>query len=179
MSDSDRLQALAESIGEHQRPPIHQWNPSQTGSIDITIRRDGSWIHEGSEIKRQALVRLFASILRFQDGKHYLVTPVEKLEIQVDDAPFVAVAMDLFDQGSESQVIAFRTNLDEDVIAGSEHVISVSYSAQGEPSPYVTVRDGLRALVGRAVWLELAELVVERDGVASVLSNGMYFALTD
>lgn len=179
MSDSDRLQDLAESIGEHKRPPVHQWNPSHVGLIDITIRRDGSWIHEGSEIKRQALVQLFASILRFQDGKHYLVTPVEKLEIRVDDAPFVAVAMDLFDRGSESQVIAFRTNLAEDVIVDREHVISVTYSAQGEPSPYVTVRDGLRALLGRAVWIELAELAIERNGVACVLSNGMYFALTD
>ncbi len=179
MNDSDRLRALAQAIGEHKRPPIEQWNPLHTGSIDITVRRDGSWIHEGSEIKRQALVRLFASILRVEDGKHYLVTPVEKLEIQVDDAPFVAVAMELFEPGSENQVIAFRTNLDDDVIVNNEHGISVTYSAKGEPAPYVTVRDGLQALLGRAVWLELAELAVERDSVACVLSNGMYFALTD
>ena len=179
MNDSDRLQALVETIGEHNRPPVEQWNPSHVGSIDITVRRNGSWMHEGAEIKRQALVRLFASILRVEDGKHYLVTPVEKLEIQVDDAPFVAVAMDIFERGSENQVIAFRTNLDDDVIVNTEHAISVTYSPQGEPAPYVTVRNGLQALLGRTVWLELAEHAIERDGVACVLSNGMYFALTD
>ena len=111
--EDNRLQALAQSIGDHKRPPVHLWNPSHTGAIDIVIRRDGSWIHEGSEIKRLALVQLFASILRLENDRYYLVTPVEKLEIRVDDAPFVAVAMDVFNAGSAEQVIAFRSNLDD------------------------------------------------------------------
>lgn len=177
--DQSRLQSLAQSIGEHKRPPLHLWNPSSTGSIDIVIRRDGSWIHEGSEIKRAALVRLFASILRLEDGKHYLVTPVEKLEIQVEDAPFVAVAMDVFNQGNAEQVIAFRSNIDENVIAGPQNKISVSYTASGEPSPYVVVRDQLQALIGRATWLELAELATQQDGITGVFSSGMFFALSE
>ena len=87
--------------------------------------------------------------------------------------------MELFDQSTEQQKIAFRSNLGDHVVVDREHAISVNYSASGEPSPYVIVRDGLKALLGRSVWLELAELAVERNGVASVLSNGMYFALTD
>ena len=77
MNDSTRLQALVQSIGEQKRPPVHLWDPTNIGSIDITVCRDGSWIHEGGEIKREAMVRLFASILRFENDKYYLVTPVE------------------------------------------------------------------------------------------------------
>ncbi len=179
MSDLDRLQSLAQSIGDHKRPPVHLWNPSNAGDIDIIIRRDGSWIHEGSEIKRPALVQLFASILRVEGDKYYLVTPVEKLEIKVEDAPFVAVGMDTFNQGSHDQVLTFRSNLDEHVIVDSQHKISVNYSANGEPSPYVIVRDQLKALISRAVWIELASLATQQSGVTGVLSSGMFFALTD
>lgn len=177
--EDNRLQALAQSIGDHKRPPVHLWNPSHTGAIDIVIRRDGSWIHEGSEIKRLALVQLFASILRLENDRYYLVTPVEKLEIRVDDAPFVAVAMDVFNAGSAEQVIAFRSNLDDKVIVDAQHEISVSYSSDGEPSPYVIVRDRLKALIGRSVWIDLAQLATQQDGVTGVLSSGMFFALSD
>jgi len=178
MSSSDRLEALAHQIEHAQRPPLHLWHPEREASIDITIRRDGSWIHEGGEIKREALVKLFASILRLEEGRYFLVTPVEKLEIIVEDSPFLATSMETFHTGSEEQLITFHTNLGDPVIVDDKHALSVSYSNSGEPAPHVEVRDGLRALLARSVWIELAELATECRGVTGVFSSGMFFALS-
>ncbi len=164
-------------------PPVERWNPPLSGDMDLHIARDGVWSHEGRPIQREALVRLFASILRYDpDGHYYLVTPVEKWRIQVDDAPFLAVRLDAEGTGREQRLL-FTTNLDDQVSAGSAHPLMVEYrSPSGEPSPYIHIRGGLRALLSRAVFLELIELGEERPAANGgrdygVWSKGKFFSL--
>lgn len=152
------------------------------GDIDMRIARDGTWYYLGSPIGRPALVKLFASVLRRDaDGDFWLETPVEKCRIQVEDAPFLAVEM--VARGAErKQQLEFRTNVNEIVIAGPDHPIRVETdSATGEPSPYVMIRDGLEALIARAVFYDMVELAEERrvDGetVLGVWSGGAFFPL--
>lgn len=163
-------------------PPVERWNPPLSGEMNLRIARDGAWYHEGAPIQREALVRLFASILRHDaDGHYYLVTPVEKWRIQVDDAPFLAIRLDATGAGRD-QVLTFSTNMGDTVIAGPDHPLSVEYRTPGgEPTPYLHVRGRLRALLTRAVFLELVELGEEqctdqgRD--YGVWSQGQYFRL--
>ncbi len=163
-------------------PPVERWNPPLSGEMDLRIARDGVWYHEGAPIQREALVRLFASILRRDaDGHHYLVTPVEKWRIQVDDAPFLAIWLDAAGAGRD-QVLSFTTNVGDTVIAGPDHPLDVEYRApNGEPAPYLHVRGRLRALLTRAVFLELIELGEERRTDRGrdygVWSQGQYFRL--
>ena len=170
-------------------PPVERWNPPLSGIMDLRIHRDGSWQHEGQPIRREALVRLFASILRRDpDDQYYLVTPVEKWQIQVEDAPFRAVRLDASGHGRD-QTLVFTTNVGDVVTAGPAHPLSVEYTVVGgEPAPYVHVRGRLRALLTRAVFLELAELGEPGepgyadpgpDGVADygVWSQGQFFVL--
>ena len=163
-------------------PPVERWNPPLSGEMNLCIARDGTWHHEGAPIQREALVRLFASILRHDaDGHYYLVTPVEKWRIQVDDAPFLAVRLDATGAGHD-QILTFTTNLGDTVIAGPDHPLSVEYHApNGEPSPYLHVRGRLRALLTRAVFLELVELGEERRTAQGrdygIWSQGQYFRL--
>lgn len=163
-------------------PPVDRWNPPLSGDIDLRIARDGTWYHEGAAFQREALVRLFASILRRDDdGHHYLITPVEKWRIQVEDAPFVAIRLDAGGTGPE-QVLTFTTNVGDVVIAGPEHPLMVEYRRPGgEPSPYLHVRGGLRALLSRAVFVELIDLGEERatgEGRCyGVWSSGLFFSL--
>ena len=152
------------------------------GDIDMRIARDGTWYYLGSPIGRPAMVKLFASVLkRDENGDFWLETPVEKCRIQVEDAPFLAVEMRV--RGTENkQALEFRTNIDEIVIAGPEHPIRVvTDSATGEPSPYIMVRDGLKALIARAVFYDLVELAEQRrvgdETVLGVWSAGAFFAL--
>jgi hypothetical protein len=174
--------ALAQQVQNQTLPPIDRWNPPLSGDMDMRIARDGTWYHEGQPIERQNLARLFSTILRCEeDGDYYLVTPVEKWRIRVDDAPLVAVLLDVIDEGKE-QALRFTTNLGDVVIAGPEHALEVEYiKPDGEPSPYIHVRDRLRALLSRSVFLELAELGEERhvDGklVYGVSSQGVFFIL--
>ena len=127
------------------------------GDFGIRILRDGTWLYHGSPITRKPLVRLFASVLRRHDDAFWLITPVERGRIAVDDAPFVAVEMTI-DGAGASQRVSFRTNLDENVTADDAHPIRVATdAATGEPSPYVMVRDGLEALIARAVYYDLVE----------------------
>lgn len=135
------------------------------GDIDMSIARDGTWYYQGTPIKRERLVRLFASVLmRDETGDYWLKTPVEKARISVEDAPFVAVELRVEGEG-EDQRLVFRTNLDEEVTAGPEHPLRVDEDAEsGEPSPYVTVRQGLEALIARPVFYELADLAVAENG---------------
>ena len=155
-------------------PPVHLWNPPNVGEIDILIRKDGSWLHEGGVIGREALVRLFSSILRKDPDGTYLVTPHEKLKIRVEDAPFVAVRVD-----REGEALRFLTNVGDAVEAGPDHPIRVEVDATGEPRPYLHVRAGLEALISRPVFYELVELAEERetDGglELGVSSNGAWF----
>ena len=153
-------------------PPVHLWNPPNTGEIDIVIKADGRWLHEGGVIGREALVRLFSTVLRKDPDGIYLVTPVEKLKITVEDAPFVAVRVD-----REGDTLRFQTNVGDTVEAGPENPIRVEIDAGGEPRPYLHVRRGLEALIARPVFYELVEMAEEREGALGVVSNGTWFAL--
>ncbi len=172
--------SLAEiaALAEAQRlPPVDQWNPRHCGHSLMRIARDGTWFHEGSPIGRPALVRLFASILRREPGGgHVLVTPVEKLDIDVEDAPFVAVEVKSEGEARERR-LAFRLNTGDVVVAGPEHRLHVEERSDG-PHPYLHVRGGLEALIVRSVYYELAELALQEGSKPFGLwSNGAFFPL--
>ena len=156
-------------------PPVHLWNPPHCGEIDIVIRKDGLWFHEGSPIGREALVRLFSTVLRKDPDGFHLVTPVEKMKITVEDAPFIAVRVD-----REGGALRFLTNVGDEVEAGPENAIRVEVDpATGEPRPYLHVRRGLEARIARPVFYELVELAEERETPEGpqlgVASNGAWF----
>ncbi len=157
-------------------PPVHLWNPAACGAADILIRRDGTWIHEGTPIGRPALVRLFSTVLRKEPDGYWLVTPVEKLRIEVEDAPFVAVGLE-----ATGEVLRFATNVGDVVDAGPGHPIRVETRAGGEPRPYLHVRDGLEALISRPVFYQLAEMAELRSDAGearmAVRSGGVWFDL--
>lgn len=162
--------------------------PVDCGHYDIRIARDGTWYYRGSPIQRKPLVTLFSSVLkRDGEGRYWLETPVERGRVDVDDAPFVAVALEVSGTG-DSQILTFHTNLDEIVTADRDHRIRVETDPEtGEPSPYIHVRGGLDALISRAVYYQLAELAVSRPGardsddsgdpVFGVWSGGVFFEL--
>lgn len=158
-------------------PPVHLWNPAHSGEIDIVIGRDGGWTHEGAPIAREALVRLFSTILRKDPDGIYLVTPVEKMKITVEDAPFVAVRVDRVAGDDGRPVLRFETNVGDAVEAGGDNPIRVATDPGGEPRPYVHVRRGLEALIARPVFYELVEIAEERDGELGVESHGHWFPL--
>jgi len=171
----NKLEGVAEAVKQapgRGLPPVHLWNPSHSGEIDIRIATDGAWYHEGGRIGREAMVRLFSTILRKDADGIYLVTPVEKLKITVEDAPFVAVRVD-----REGEDLTFTTNVGDAVTAGPENPIRVAVAADGEPRPYVHVRRGLEALIARPVFYELVEMASERAGRLGVASNGAWFDL--
>ena len=184
--DPNTLQEILKAIKGKKLPPVHLWNPDFCGDMDMRIARDGAWYYMGTPIGRLAMVKLFSTVLRHdQDGKYYLVTPVEKLGIKVDDAPFVAVEMVQNGQGRE-QTLSFRTNVDDWVIADHDHPIRVETDPKTQqPSPYILVRDNLEALIGRAVFYELVDLAQQQDdgaegadgAVLGVWSAGAFFAL--
>lgn len=156
-------------------PPVHLWNPAHCGDIDIVIKRDGTWFHEGTPIGREALVRLFSTVLRLDPDGLHLVTPAEKLRITAEDAPFVAVRVD-----REGEDLVFTTNVGDRVTADPEHVIRVATEPGGdEPAPYVHVRRGLEARINRPVFYELVEMAEERETPAGpqlgVTSGGAFF----
>jgi hypothetical protein len=154
-------------------PPVHLWNPDHVGDIDIVIRRSGEWLHEGRTIGREALVRLFSTVLRKDPDGICLVTPVEKLRIAVEDAPFVAVAVE-----RRGTALTFTTNVGDEVEAGPDNAIRVESDPQsGEPRPYLHVRRGLEALIARPVFYELVEMAKEEGGALVVESNGARFSL--
>jgi hypothetical protein len=153
-------------------PPVHLWNPTHSGEIDIVIRADGSWWHEGARISREALVRLFSTVLRKDPDGYWLVTPVEKQRLVVEDAPFLATRVD-----REGQALKFLTNVGDETVAGPDNPIRVETGQDGEPRPYVHVRRGLEALISRPVFYELVEMAEEREGRLGVVSNGAWFDL--
>jgi hypothetical protein len=143
--------------------PVHLWNPPYCGDIDMRIAADGTWFYQGTPIGRPALVRLFASILKREGEQYFLVTPVEKCGIVVEDAPFMAVEMQA-GEGGAGRELRFRTNADDWVVCGSEHPLRFEpEAATGGLKPYVHVRSGLWAKVTRAVWYDLVELGEERE----------------
>lgn len=180
VAGGDKLKAVetaAKQAPGRGLPPVHLWNPSHSGEIDIVIKRDGSWRHEGAPIAREALVRLFSTILRKDHDGIYLVTPVEKMKITVEDAPFVAVRVDRAAGEAGRPVLRFTTNVGDQVEAGPENPIRVATDPAGEPRPYVHVRRGLEALIARPVFYELVDMAEERDGMLGVDSGGAWFAL--
>ncbi len=172
------FEAVSAVAGQPARalPPVHLWNPAHCGEIDIRIRKDGVWLHEGTPIGRPALVRLFSSILRKDPDGVFLVTPVEKLKISVEDAPFTAVGVE-----RDGEALRFATNVGDLVEAGPDHALRVETSPGGEPRPYLHVRGGLDALILRPVFYELVEMGVRRQAAdgprLAVASNGAWFDL--
>ncbi|MEQ9260616.1 MAG: DUF1285 domain-containing protein [Roseovarius sp.] len=165
-------QAMGKSL-----PPVQDWHPPLSGEIDIVIARDGTWYHEGSKMTRRGLVALFSSILRKEGERYYLVTPVEKWALRVEDAPFVAVDVEAEGEG-RAQVIAFETNVGDKVLAGATNPIRVERDAEtGEPSPYVMVRDGLEALIDRKSFYRMVELGAHEDGWFGLWSDGAFFRI--
>lgn len=171
----DDVAAAAKQAPGRGLPPVHLWNPAHSGVIDIVIKKDGRWLHEGSVIGREALVRLFSTVLRKDPDGFHLVTPVEKMRITVEDAPFIAVRVD-----REGEDLKFLTNVGDEVVAGPETGIRVEVDeATGEPRPYLHVRRGLEALITRPVFYELVEMAEERDGELGVMSGGIWFPVGD
>ena len=151
--------AAAARRAESKGPaPVHLWNPPFCGDLDMRIARDGTWFYLGTPIGRPELVRLFSTIIRKDGDDYFLVTPVEKVGIQVDDVPFVAVDFDVKDPGAQ-QSIVFTTNVGDSVSAGSDAPIYVSRDPEtGEPSPYITVRANLLALIDRKSFYRLVDI---------------------
>jgi hypothetical protein len=163
-------------------PPVHLWNPPFCGDLDMRIAGDGTWFYMGTPIGRPALVRLFSTILKREDGKHFLVTPVEKVGIRVDDAPFLAVEM-LKESDSRGRLLRFRTNVDDWVDCDAGHRLRFEAGADGGLTPYLHVRADLWAKVTRALYYDLVDMGEERvvDGRAmfGVASAGEFFAMAD
>jgi hypothetical protein len=158
------------------RPPA-----IELGDLDMRIARDGAWFYRGSPINRMALVKLFASVLRREgDGTYWLVTPAERGRVAVEDAPFIAVAVEREGEGREQRLI-FRTNLDEIVTAGAGHELRVETAADGAPAPYILVRPGLEARLARPVFYELVEwgeeVPIAGESQFGVWSSGVFFRL--
>jgi hypothetical protein len=171
------LAEIARLAEEKKLPPVEKWNPAHCGHSGMRIARDGTWFHEGSPIGRQTMVRLFSTILRREpDGGFVLVTPAEKLNIDVEDAPFVAVELKSEGEG-RNRSLAFRLNTDDVVVAGPRHPLRFE-GGEGGPHPYVEVRPGLDALVARPVYYELANLALaEGTEPPGLWSGGAFFPL--
>ena len=172
----------AESLADAARaaqgrglPPVHLWNPPFCGDLDMRIARDGTWFYLGTPIGRFELVRLFSTILRRDGDDYFLVTPVEKVGITVDDAPFVAVDFEPEGEGA-TQALIFETNVGDKVAAGPENPIRVVRDPKtGEPSPYVLIRANLEALIDRKSFYRLVDIGAHHDGWFGVWSGGEFF----
>jgi uncharacterized protein len=171
------LAELQQLIDGRRLPPVDQWNPERCGHSGMRITRDGTWYHEGRPIHRRAMVRLFSTVLRREaDGRHVLVTPVEKLDIEVETTAFRAIEMTREGKGA-SQRIAFALDSGDAVMLGPDHPLRVVAGQHG-PSPRLLVRHGLEAELTRAVYYELAELALAHDAdVPGVWSDGAFFSL--
>ena len=179
---------LAEVAGQleaHKKsrslPPVHLWKPDFSGDIDMQIRADGTWWHEGGQIKRPAMVSMFASILWHENDEYFLVTPVEKVRIQVEDVPLFVTELQVEEENG-LQVLRFMTSTEDVVTAGVDHLLRVETDPDTEePSPYIMVRYGMEARLNRNVFYQLAELAyeVEINGQQHLMvdSAGMQFSL--
>ena len=174
---------MTEQGGERKLPPVHLWNPEHCGDIGMAIKADGSWWHEGRIIGREKLVKLFSTILRKDDdGTTYLVTPYEKVIVDIEDAPFLAVRVDRVGEAGEGQTLAFTTNLGDVALAGSELKLRVETAPDTlEPAPYVLVRGRLEAKLTRPCFYELVAMAVPNpadDGATlGVWSQGAFFVI--
>ncbi|PZO66416.1 MAG: DUF1285 domain-containing protein [Paracoccus denitrificans] len=162
---------IARREGRKGLPPVHLWNPPYCGEMDLLIRADGTWVHEGRPITRAPLVRLFSTVLKREGDQFFLVTPVEKLGIRVEDAPFLAIDADIGDD------IVFTTNVGDQITAGPDHAIRFE-DRGGEPRPYVHVRAGLDALIDRKTFYRLVDAATaDADGRLVLTSDGATFPL--
>ena len=163
------LAEIAALAAARKLPPVEQWHPAARSDSLMTIKADGRWFHDGGEIKRPAMVRAFASLLRRDaDGQHWLVTPHEMQSIAVEDAAFIAT-----DVARQDGALTFKLNTDEVVVAGPEHPLSARGNAE-LPAIYLAVRNGCEARVGRSTWLQLVDLA---DPDLSLTSQGARFSL--
>lgn len=171
--DAEGLVASITAAKTRGLPPVHLWDPPFCGDIDMRIARDGTWFYQGTPIGRPGLVKLFSSILKKEGERYFLVTPVEKVGILVDDAPFVAIDFEVQDD-----TLCFTTHVGDTVSAGADHPIRVERDAStGEPSPYVLVRANLEALIDRKSFYRLVDLGVHHDGWFGVWSQGSFFPI--
>jgi hypothetical protein len=180
-SGLDMLAGAARRAGQKGPPPLHLWNPPFCGDLDMRIAADGTWFYLKTPIGRHALVKLFASVLWREGDKYFLKTPVEKVGITVDDAPFTAVEMKIED-GPKGKVLHFRTNVDDWVTVGQDHALRFTPEEEtGGLKPYLHVRRDLWALVTRALFYDLVELGEERDMngtcMFGVASGGEFYAM--
>ena len=156
------------------------WNPPLSGHLDMRIDRDGNWFYQGEPMAREALVRLFAGILRLEQNTYYLVTPVEKYSITVEALPFVSRQLEIRTPGPHQQVVV-TSNVGDEVVLGPEHQLSFHQEDTDEPLPCIQVRDGLQMLLQRSHFYQLVETALEQagdsDGMPGILSNGILFAL--
>lgn len=158
-------------------PPVHLWNPPFCGDIDMRIASDGTWYYMNSPIGRKPLYVLFSRVLRKDEHQYFLVTPVEKCGIRVDDAPFVAIRMDVKGRG-KGQIITFETNVDDKVTAGNDHPLRFeTETGTGGLKPYLLVRANLEALVSRALFYDLASLGTTEGEWYGVWSSGVFFPM--
>jgi len=178
----DTLTATAKQAASKGLPPVHLWNPAYCGEIDMRITTDGSWYYLGTPIGRPALVKLFSTILRKDPERYVLVTPVEMVGIIVEDAPFIAVAMEREREGGE-QRLQFRTNVDDHVTAGPDHPLRFAPDVKGSLKPYVHVRGDLWAKVSRPVFYDLVALGEERifedKLMFGIASDGAFFPMIE
>lgn len=178
---ADGIAASAQAAVGKTPPPVHLWNPPFCGNLDMRIARDGTWFYLGSPIGRAPLVRLFSSILRKEGGRYFLVTPVEKVGITVEDAPFVATDFEVTGAG-KAQVLTFHTHVGDCAVAGPDHPIRVERDPDtGAPSPYVLIRADLEALIDRKSFYRLVELGTTHEvgGVVwfGLWSSDMFFPI--
>jgi len=183
LSDQDKTNDLLAQIPSSTKglPPVHLWNPNFCGDIDMRIARDGTWYYLGTPIARKPMVKLFSTIIRRDGDDYFLITPVEKVGILVDDAPFVAVTLEVRGEG-EQQCLRATTNVDEAFDIGPEHPLRVEIDpVSGEPSPYLRVRSNLDALVHRNVFYQLVDLAavctVDGQSWLGVWSNAEFYRL--
>ena len=171
------LADVARLAAEQRLPPVDTWHPQHCGHSGMRIARDGSWFHQGTPIGRPAMIRLFSTLLRREPhGGHVLVTPVEKLDIDVEDAAFMAVELKVDGEGRQATLM-FRLNIGDLVTAGPGHALHFADSG-GEMRPYLEVRSGLEALVARPIYYELAEIALANDpDRPGVWSQGVFFAM--
>jgi hypothetical protein len=171
------LADLQTLLDERRLPPVDRWHPERCGHSGMRIARDGTWYHEGTPIGRPAMVRLFSTVLRREpDGRHVLVTPAEKLDIEVESTPFRAVEMSSEGEGRERR-IAFRLDSGDAIILGPDHPLSI-IETEGGLSPRLAVRHGLEAELTRPVYYEVAELALAGgDNPPGVWSSGVFFPL--
>ena len=176
-----RYAAMLEGENKRSLPPVHLWNPDYCGELDLVIKRDGVWFYEGTPIGRARLVRLFSTVLKREEDRYYLVTPVEKLGVQVEDAPFLAVLMRREGEGPQQRLV-FTTNVGDEVAVGPEHELVFRKQPDSEDSaPYIEVRIGLTARVARAVFYDLVALgethQIGGEEYFGVWSEGVFFPL--